>query len=209
MSRLIANSSIYKDTFETLLLKVTELSYAFSTEVLTANTTYANTGSPSDYRNAQLYGKLSANTLVATDNIRGGNTSTSDTLKISSNCNVLGTSFYQNNYIFDSLSNTNIGLSTVTPIKIYSFVKTDYSSGKFNIQIKNGTNTQISEIVLAHNTSNSYISTYASISSPPSANSSLSLLGNFTSNINGANVELLILQNNPSSSVTVVANLIK
>jgi hypothetical protein len=209
MSRLIANSSIYKDTFETLLLKVTELSHAFSREVITANTNYANTGSPSDYRNAQLYGKLSANTLVATNGIRGGNTSTSDNLNFSSNCNISGTIFHQNNYIFDSLSNTNIGVSTVTPIKVFSFNKTEYSSGKFNVQIRNGANTQLSEIVLAHNTSNSYISTYASISSPPSANSSLSLLGNFSSNINGANVELLILQNNPSSSVTVVANLIK
>lgn len=209
MSRLISNSSIYKDTLESLLLKVNELSHAFSYEVITANSTYANTGDPTNLKNSQVYGKFGANTLYTTNGIRGGNVSTSDTLQILSNTTHSGTQLHQNTYLMDSSTNSNIGSSTNTNIKIYSFDKTQYSSGKFNIQIKNGSNTQISELVLAHNSTSSFVTTYGTVSSPQPANSSISLLGNFSSNVNGANVELLVLQKSALSSVKVIATLIK
>ena len=44
MARQVANVDIITDSFEVWLLQTNELLNAFSTEIITANTTVANTG---------------------------------------------------------------------------------------------------------------------------------------------------------------------
>ena len=74
MSRAVANVAD-SETFRNWVDKTNELRYALSTEIITANQTYANTGTPIENRHGQLYGRFAANSLIATDELRGGNVS--------------------------------------------------------------------------------------------------------------------------------------
>ena len=73
MARQVSNVDIITDSFEILILQTNELLNSLSTEIITANATYANTGTTANKRTAQLYGTLGANTVVVTDSIQGGN----------------------------------------------------------------------------------------------------------------------------------------
>lgn len=101
-------------------------------------------------------------------------------------------------------SNSNIGTSLVTPQLVFTFAKATYSSAKITGQVKATGNTQTSEMVLAHDGTSAYLTVYGTVSSPLGAD-----LGDYSASINGANVELKFLQTIASSSVKVVAHLIK
>lgn len=73
MARQVANVDIITDSFEIWLLETNELLHALSTEVMTANTTYANTGNSTISRTSQLWGTFGANNLVVSNWVRGGN----------------------------------------------------------------------------------------------------------------------------------------
>ena len=73
MSRQVANVDIITDSFEIWLLQTNELLNAFSTEIITANTTYANTGNSTIARTSQLWGTFGANTVAVGNTLRGGN----------------------------------------------------------------------------------------------------------------------------------------
>ena len=143
----------------------------------------------------------SANSILTTNSLTLGNTTVNSVLAPSN------LAIYD--HIIDVTSNGNIGSSTSTPILIYSFPKTSYSSGKVMAQLKNTGNTQISEMVVAHDLTSAYISVYGTVSSPPSATTDASLLGIFSAAINNANVEIYVKQVVSSTAVKVVANLIK
>lgn len=153
-------------------------------------------------------------TLSNTLNVTG-TTTISNTLNVtgvstlSNNAVIGGQVTINNEYVIEVTSNTNLGATTGSPVLVYSFPKATYSSGKFEVQVKNTGNTQISELVLAHDGTNAYVSIYGTVASPAAANGSVSPLGTFTSNVNGANVELLFTQTNPNSAAKIVAHLIK
>lgn len=110
-------------------------------------------------------------------------------------------------YKVDTLSNNDIGTNISTPLMIYSFPKASFSSGKFQVQIKNGTTTQISEMILAHDGTNAYVTTYGTVASPIIVGNT-SPLGTYSSNVNGANVELMLSQTIINSAIKLVAHLI-
>lgn len=140
---------------------------------------------------------LGATTLSNTLDVTGATT-------LSNTLSVGGISTFKTNYVLDVSSNADVG-STIGAVLIYRFPKATYSSGKFEIQIKNG-NTQLSEMVLAHDAgSNSYVTVYGTVAS----NGGISPLGTFTSNTDTANVNLYLVQTVANSAVTVVAHLIK
>lgn len=85
MARYVANVDTTSETFATWVVRTNETLDALSTEIITANATYANTGAPGSQRNARLYGNFTANTLVAETALRGGNTGSAANLTISSN----------------------------------------------------------------------------------------------------------------------------
>lgn len=353
MSRPVANVNILSDTFEGLVLSVNQLLNSLSTEVITANSTVANTGNTAVPRTSQLFGTFGANTVVITNGIRGGNvnglTSTlivssnvtvntdagnilsvgnstvnsvanSTTLKVSnstvnltitsssvlagnlvanttavavganaivntsavfvgnSTVNAVATSTllrvanstqsvnvatgtvaignsttaivanstaitgnvsftnatsfantvtvtgtlagsntltvtgnttfsnivtFKTELVVDVYSNTDLS-ATMTPVLLYSFPKASYSTAKLMVQVKKGTNTQISEILVAHDGTTAYATTYGVVVSPTRAGQST-----FSANINSANVEILITQEYASSAGKVVAHLIK
>lgn len=73
MARKVANVDIITDTFEIWLLQTNQVLHSLSTEIITANTTVANTGNTDVPRTAQLFGTFGANAVIVTDAMRGGN----------------------------------------------------------------------------------------------------------------------------------------
>lgn len=82
MARAVSNVAIPTDNFAQWLNKTNQLLYSLSTEIVTAN---ASPEGAITTGNAQVVGIFLSNTLIASANIRGGNTSTSANLNITSN----------------------------------------------------------------------------------------------------------------------------
>jgi len=156
-----------------------------------------------------------ANTLTVTGNATFSNTVSVTGLTTLNTANVTGaadfrsTVTFENDYVIEVESNTNVGTSTLTPILIYRFPKATYSSAKLMIQVKNQGNTQMSEALVAHDGTTAFHTVYGTVASPGFANNNASPLGTFIANVNGANVDLLINQTIANSATKVVAHLIK
>lgn len=139
MSRAAANVNILSDTFEGLILKTNELLSALSTEIVTANTTVANTGNSSVNRVGQLWGTFGANTLVATNGLRGGNVSTSGTLPITSNVSVSGITVLSGNLVIDTdvlfvdIVNNRVGINNAAPTHTLSVNGTTNITGNVTV----------------------------------------------------------------------------
>jgi hypothetical protein len=156
-----------------------------------------------------------SNTLAVTGGTTlSNNITVAGQANINNNLNVTGNVSVNSDLIVKSdltvqvSANSDIGTDIVNNLLVYRFAKADFSTAKLLVQVKKGTNTQISEIILAHNNSAAEITVYGTVSSPPSTSSS-PLLATFTANLNNANVELFILQTQSSSAVKVIADLIK
>jgi hypothetical protein len=116
-----------------------------------------------------------------------------------------GTTTFKTDYVVDVSANGDIG-SVIGPVLVYRFTKATYSSGKFEVQVKKGSNTQLSELVLAHdNAANAFVTVYGTVAS----NGGASPLGTFIANTDTANVNLYLVQTVANSAVKVVAHLIK
>jgi hypothetical protein len=134
-----------------------------------------------------------------------GATTLANTLSVTGNTSFSNITTFQTDYVVDVSSNANIGATTGSGVLVYRFTKATYSSGKFEVQVKNG-NTQLSELVLAHdNASNAFVTVYGTVAS----NGGASPLGTFIANTDAANVNLYLVQTVANSAVKVVAHLIK
>ena len=181
-----------------------------NTLAVTGNASLANslvvTGNAALSNTLSVTGNTSlANTLVVT-----GNTTLSNTLSVTGNTtlanalSVDGLVTFKTEYVVDVLANSDIG-STLGAVLVYRFPKASYSSGKFEVQVKNG-NTQLSELVLAHDGgTNAFVTTYGTVAS----NGGASPLGTFSANTDTANVNLYLVQTVANSAVKVIAHLIK
>lgn len=156
-----------------------------------------------------------ANAFVNATNITlTGNTLTipSNTVNFTSNTITVDSVNINSNVIFRThlqqfvVANTNLGSNTSVGQEVFNFAKADFSSGKLTAQNKNGTNTNITEILIAHDTTTNtaQITVYGSIKAPLTSN-----LGVYSTTTNATHVILNYQQTNTSSSVKIVANLIK
>jgi hypothetical protein len=142
-------------------------------------------------------------TAIETDGTLGvlGATTLSNTVTIG------GTTTFKSDYVVDVSANGDIG-NVIGPVLIYTFTKATYSSAKFEVQVKKGSNTQLSELVLAHNgTTDAYVTVYGTVAS----NGAASPLGTFVANTGSSdtNVNLYLQQTVANSAVKVIAHLIK
>jgi len=183
-----ANASVAMNVGANVNLTTTRINVGNST----VNTAITSTAIDTDGTLAVLGATTLSNTLSVTGTSSFGNAVT-----------------IQNEYVIQVSANADLGATTGTALLIYDFPKATYSTGKLTVQIKNGTSTQISEMVLAHNGTDAYVSVYGTVASPQAANSGVSPLGTYTAAINNANVELKFIQTTANSSTKVVANLIK
>jgi hypothetical protein len=84
-----------------------------------------------------------------------------------------------------------------------------YNGGKFIAVVKNGANSQISEMIVSHDGGiNTHVTVYGTVASPPGSTNA-SPLGSYSVGINSTNVEVYFTQTIASSSAKIVANLIK
>ena len=126
----------------------------------------------------------------------------------SNNITTSGSFTLNSDYVIEVSANGDVGTSA-SPRRIYRFPKATFSSAKFQVQVKNSGDTQISELVLAHDGTDAYITTYGTVAAPPGAGGGENPLGTYVANVNGANVDLLLDHTNSNSSTKVVAHLIK
>jgi len=187
---------------------------------VTANTTTILVGNSSinaviNSSSVAVVGSLSGITLALSGNatISGaanvtGNVNSTGMLTVTGNVVSNGNLVLKTDLVVDVSANADIGAGTGSNILIYRFDKTVFSTGEFTVQVKKGSNTQISKIMLAQNNTSAELTVYGTVSSPPSGNSS-PLLASFTANLNNANVELFISQTQPNSSVKLAAQLLR
>lgn len=199
----------------------------FSTLGVTGATTLANTlgvtGVTTLGNNATVVGTLGvtgaatlSNTLAVTGSTTLSNTlGVAGTTTISNTVSVTGTSTFggamtiKTEHVVDVFANGNLGVTTGSDVLVFQYPKADYSSAKLLIQMKNAGNTQISEALIAHDTTTAYITTYGTVSSPPASNAGVSLLGTFSANVDTTNVRVYVKQTRASSATKVIAQFIK
>jgi filamentous hemagglutinin len=168
-----------------------------NTLTVTGNTTLSNTLAVTG--NTTL-----SNTLAVT-----GAVTLSNTLTVTGNTNLSDYVTFDNDYAIQVESNTNLGATTGSNLLVYTFPKTTFSSAKMTVQVKNTGNTQISEMVLAHDGTDAYLTVFGTVASPGFANNNVNPLATFAANVNGANIELLINQSRATSAAKIIAHLIK
>ena len=168
-----------------------------NTLVITGNTTLSNTLAVTG--NTTL-----SNTLGVT-----GTTTLSNTLVVTGNSTFSNIATFKTEHVVDVFANGNLGATIGSDLLVFQFPKADYSSAKLIIQLKNTGNTQISEVLVAHDTTDAYLTTYGTVSAPPTANAALSLLGNFSANADITNVRVYVNQKIASTAAKVVAQFIK
>lgn len=134
---------------------------------------------------------------------------TVSTVNVTSTAVFNDTATFKTEHVLDVASNGNIGATTGSDILVFQFPKADYSSAKLLIQLKNAGNTQISEVLLAHDTTTAQLTTFGTVSSPPAANAGVSLLGTFSANVATANVRVYVNQTRASTAAKIVAQFIK
>jgi hypothetical protein len=176
---------------------------------VTGNTTLANTivvtGAATFSNTISVTGNTTlANTLGVT-----GATTLSSTLAVTGNSTFSDIATFKTEHVLDVFANGNIGATTGSDLLVFEYPKADYSTAKLLIQLKNAGNTQISEVLLAHDNSTAQLTTYGTVSSPAAANSGTSLLGTFSANVATANVRVYVNQTRSSTAAKVVAQFIK
>lgn len=124
MARQVANVDIQVDTFGSWIARTNELLESFSNEVLTANSTSGVTGTPTNNRNATLYGRFNTNTFFASETFQVGTGILANTtvftfgpeIKIKAN-NTIGTTGQILAIGTTGLYWTDAGLGTVTKVE--------------------------------------------------------------------------------------------
>ena len=103
-------------------------------------------------------------------------------------------------------ANTDLGTDTSSALEVFSFAKASFSSGKLTAQAKKGTNTCISEILVAHDTTSNtaQLTVYGVVKAPTTIS-----LGSYSATTNATHVVIGYTQVAQNQSVKVVANLIK
>ena len=168
-----------------------------NTLVITGNTTLSNT-----------LAVTGATTLSSTLGVTG-TTTLSNTLVVTGNSTFSNIATFKTEHVVDVFADGNLGATIGSDLLVFQFPKADYSSAKLIIQLKNTGNTQISEVLVAHDTTDAYLTTYGTVSAPPTANAALSLLGNFSANADVTNVRVYVNQKIASTAAKIVAQFIK
>ena len=180
-----------------------------------ANTTRAGYANAYLDLNAVRVGNTTVNTVITSTSIDtdgqlivGGNSTFTGNTATVGQASFSNTVTVKGGTVLDGIVNNDIG-ATIGNVVIYTFPAATYKTGKFEVQIANGGNTQHqkSEMVLAHDDTTAYLTTYGTVAAPPAANGSNSPLGTFSANINSGSVEIVMNQLVANSGIKVSAHL--
>lgn len=206
-----ANTGLYAaeaidigSTSANLKANSTQIVFGSATANVVANSTVIKFGT-----SAQNI-EISANTITPSTNLTINSVaSVTGNLFAQSHASVANTLTVKTDLVVDVSANGNLGATTGSDLLIYTFDKSVFTGGKVMVAVKNGSNTQVSEMVLTHNGSASYLTVYGTVSSPPGSNNNVNLLGTFNTNVSTSDVRLYIRQTTANSASKVVAQLIK
>ena len=215
-TQLVVGNATFQNT-----VAVTGNTTLANTLAVTGNTTLANTlavtGNTTVANTLAVTGNTSlANTLAVTGNTSLANTlavtgaaTFANSISVSGNTNLSDYVTFDNDYAIQVESNTNLGTTTGSFVLGYRFPKATFSSAKLTAQVQNTGNTQISEMVVAHDGTTAFVTVFGTVASPGFANNNVNPLAIFAANVNGANVDLLINQSVANSTAKFIAHLIK
>jgi hypothetical protein len=185
---VVVGANVVIDTASVRVGNATHNAYLSSQELLISNST-SSSSVREDGIDTDGTLEVGGLTTLLGDLVANQTATFANTATVAGNTNLNNYVNIKTDYTVDVTSNSDIGSNTTANQLIYRFPKTTFSSGKLTIQVKNGVNTQITEVVLAHNLTDAYLTAYGTVSSPPSGNSD-PLLATFTANLNNANVAL-------------------
>ena len=190
---ITVSNTTSSQSFGSWLTKTNQMAQIMSSNALTADSTA--TGSVTT-GNAVVNGFFSANTLVVTNNIRGGNLTTSNTITISSNVSIAsGNILNIGSTHINSNSHTFVNLTVQT---IDTFAIATYRSVEYTVQLANTTKFQVSKILGIHDGTVANITEYGIINDGTS-------IGTFSATISSGN---FLLQCQPTSN-TITAKIFR
>ena len=155
-----------------------------------SNTTFGGSG---NLTIATASANVSSNLYVT-----GANTTFDKTVSLNGNV------FFTSDVFNTVVSNTDIGTGTSAALNVYTFAKSSYATAEITAVAVNGSNTQITKLLLAHDGTNIYSTAYGTIAVPNTAN-----VGVFSTAISGSDVNLRFKQTTDNSSIKLIVNLIK
>ena len=108
------------------------------------------------------------------------------------------------NIVNFGVSNSDLGSNTTSYLTLVSFPKSSHKGGKFVINMSRANTSQMSEMLLTHDSNdNTNITVFGTVVCPTTTGE----LGSITAAINNANVELKIQQTNANTAVKIIAQL--
>lgn len=181
-----------------------------SYSVISANSSLLLASNPNDILTINPSGAIVITTDIFTDRINIGirNSTTSqngvvqlysgtdsNSISLSATASSVNTTFAQANSSFEKLSTVSVNSSSSSANQVlHSFSTTEYRSIKYVVQVTSGADYQVSEILLLHTGSNSFITEYALITSN-------SVLMTYDADVNSGNARLLM---SPTNSESVI-----
>lgn len=149
------------------------------------------------------------NTVITQANVTTANVNT----LFAANTNLIGNTTVQTDVVLSVVSNTNIG-NSLTPITIATFPTATYTGAKVTAKIVSlsGANTQVQELIIAQNTTDSTITVYGTVAAPASANLgvfSVALANSTGGTSTPDRVAIKFQQTSANSSVKLFTQLIK
>jgi hypothetical protein len=179
-----ANVDISVDNFGAWVTKTNQAAYNLSTVVLTANGTAGVTSG-----NAYLSGIFSANTISVVQGLRGGNVADPSTTTL----NILSSVLANNNTLYSS---GKVALTTATANQLVESVSTStYRSSKYILQVNSASGYQLSELLVIHDGTNSYVTEYATLTTAGT-------IATFSTNVNSGSLQLLVSPVPTTSTIT-------
>ena len=206
-STVVGNGSITASA--NLIVTATDYVKIVGAMNVSSNATLASTLSVAGAANVlSTLGVTGAATLSSTLGVTGA-TTLANTIAVTGTASYANIVTFKTEHVVDVFANGNLGATTGSDLLVFEYPKADYSTAKLLIQLKNTGNTQISEVLLAHDTTTAQLTTYGTVSAPVSSNSGVSLLGTFSANVNTTNVRVYVKQTTASTTAKVVAQFIK
>lgn len=140
-----------------------------------------------------------ANVLTVTSNAVMGSF-----LSVAANASFANNISVKTDYVIEVSANSDLGSNTTSPQQIYSFLKTDFSSARILVQSKKGSNTQVYEGILAHNSGTPQMAVYGVVSVPTTANN-----GVISASSNTTHITLNYQQTAINTSTKTILHMVK
>ena len=135
MARSVSNVNISTDSFLTWITQTNKLLEALRTDVITVSTsvTGGNATLANTTGNAQLIGIFGANTVVATDGLRGGNATATNVLNILSNTSVTGDFLKVGANVQLNATSVSVGNATINLVATQNLLKISNATSTANL----------------------------------------------------------------------------